>query len=166
MAKPSLTDVARKYCVEDLSGASIPGSRITKILMQLESGTPLSRFTLEYLRKNGFLALSRYAKSEISFKDFLQIAKPEQTGRREAAEAKTTVKKTRRPIKREAPLLAQNENKKILQQKNVPIKMTQESKPRPNIINLGTSMICLNILRRNIFQSSWTFYDVLIEALV
>ena len=75
----SLIEIASKYYLEDLPGASIPGSRITNILKQVESETPLSNLTLEYLRKNGFLALLQFAKNEISFTDFLKIAEPEAT---------------------------------------------------------------------------------------
>lgn len=46
LTKPSLMEVAIKYRIEDLRGASIPGSRMTKILEQLESGQLLSNFTL------------------------------------------------------------------------------------------------------------------------
>ncbi len=62
-------EVAIKYRVEDLRGASIPGSRMTKILEHLESSRLLSDFTLEYLHQKGFLALYRYAKKAISFTD-------------------------------------------------------------------------------------------------
>lgn len=98
---PSLAEVAGKYHVEDLSGASIPGSRITNILKQVESGTPLSSFTLEYLRENGFFALFRYAKNEISFSDFLKIAEPEQSKRRSSTETKAIKEATKRKLKRE-----------------------------------------------------------------
>jgi hypothetical protein len=57
--------VVCKYRLEDLPGASIPGSRMTKVLEQLETGMPLSEFTLEHLRKNGYLILTRYAKNGI-----------------------------------------------------------------------------------------------------
>lgn len=80
--KPTLMDLAVKYRVDDLRGAAIPGSRMTKILEQLELGQSLSNFTLEYLRKNGFIALYRYAQKEIPFTDYLEAAEPEKAKRR------------------------------------------------------------------------------------
>ncbi len=99
-ASPSLIEVARKYHLEDLPGASIPGSRITNVLKQLEAGTQLSNFTLEYLRKNSFIALFQYAKNEISFANFLTIAEPEQKQRRAVAEVKAKTEETARQLER------------------------------------------------------------------
>lgn len=99
-APPSLKEVARKYLLEDLAGTSIPGSRITNILKQVESGTPLSHFTLEYLHKNGFLALFQYAKNEISYPVFLTIAESEQKKRIAMAEVKAKKEETERQLER------------------------------------------------------------------
>lgn len=101
-AKPAIDEMARKYLVEDLSGASIPGSRINNILKQIESGLPLSNFTLEYLRKNGFLALLSYVKNEISFTAFQDAAGPEQAKRRALTEARILKEDVERKQKREA----------------------------------------------------------------
>ncbi|KJR98690.1 MAG: hypothetical protein VR65_19430 [Desulfobulbaceae bacterium BRH_c16a] len=102
LGKPSFIEVAVKYRVEDLRGASIPGSRMTKILEQLESGQLLSNFTLEYLHQKGFLALYRYAQKEISFTDYLKAAEPEKTKRFSAAEIKAIIEETEQNAKREA----------------------------------------------------------------
>lgn len=95
-------EVAVKYQVEDLRGASIPGSRMTKILEQLDSGQLLSNFTLEYLRKEGFLSLSRYARKEISFPDYLKAAEKEKYQRCSAAEIKALREEAEQKRKREA----------------------------------------------------------------
>lgn len=100
--KPTLMDVAIKYHVEDLRGALIPGSRMTKILEQLESGQLLSNFTLEYLRKRGFIALYRFAQKEISFTDYLKVAEPEKAERCSAAEIKARKEEAEQKAKREA----------------------------------------------------------------
>lgn len=123
---PSLVEVASKYHVEDLPGASIPGSRITNILKQVELGTPLSHFTLEYLRKNGFLALFRYAKNEISFTDFLKIAEPEQSKRRTSTEAKSIKEETERQLKRKAFLA----NVRLEQERAAAKKRAYDNDPR------------------------------------
>lgn len=122
----SLIEVARKYHVEDLSGASIPGSRITNILKQVETGTPLSSFTFEYLHKNGFLALFRYAKDEITFTDFLKIAKPEQSKRRASSETKVIREERERQSKREAYLA----NIKLEQERAAANKRAFDNDPR------------------------------------
>ncbi len=95
-------EVAVKYQVEDLHGASIPGSRMTKILEQLESGQLLSNFTLEYLRQKGFHTLYRYAQKEISFADYLKAAENEKYERCSAAEIKALREEAEQKRKREA----------------------------------------------------------------
>lgn len=99
---PSIGELARKYLVEDLSGASIPGSRISKILKQIESRTALSTYTLEYLQKSGFFAMISYAKDEVSFKDFQKAAKPEQIERRSLTEARISKEEAEKQEKRKA----------------------------------------------------------------
>ena len=99
-----LIEIARKYFVQDLSGAAIPGSRINNILKQVESGSPLSNFTLQYLQKNGFLALLSYVKNEISFVDFQKAAEPEQAKRQELTKARISWEEAERRKKREALL--------------------------------------------------------------
>lgn len=86
--KPALVDLANKYHVGDLPGTFIPGSRIVKILEQLESGQSLSSYTLEYLHKKGFLALFQYGQKELSFPDFQKAAETEQAARYAVAEEK------------------------------------------------------------------------------
>lgn len=95
-------EVAVKYQVEDLHGASIPGSRMTKILEQLESGQLLSNFTLEYLRQKGFHTLYCYAQKEISFADYLKAAENEKYERCSAAEIKALREEAEQKRKREA----------------------------------------------------------------
>lgn len=98
----SLIEIARKYFVQDLSGAAIPGSRINSILKKVESGSSVSNFTLQYLQKNGFLALLSYLKNEISFVDFQKAAKPEQARRQELTKAKISREEDERRQKKEA----------------------------------------------------------------
>ncbi|MBM9616024.1 hypothetical protein JWJ90_17280 [Desulfobulbus rhabdoformis] len=75
---------------------------MTKILEQLESGQLLSNFTLEYLRKEGFLSLSRYARKEISFPDYLKAAEKEKHQRCSVAEIKALREEAEQTRKREA----------------------------------------------------------------
>ena len=102
LGKSTLLEVAVKYQVEDLGGASIPGSRMTKILEQLESGQLLSNFTLEYLSQKGFHALYRYAHREISFTEYLKAAEAEKSQRCSAAETKILKEQAEQKRKQEA----------------------------------------------------------------
>ena len=113
-----LIEIARKYFVQDLSGAAIPGSRIHNILKQVESGSSLSNFTLQYLQKNGFLALLSYVKNEISFVDFQKAARPEQAKRQELTKARISWEEAERRQKREALLAkAKQEQERIAAQR-------------------------------------------------
>lgn len=94
-------EVAVKYRVEDLRGSSIPGSRMTKILEQLESGQLLSNFTLECLRQKGFLAPYRYVQKVISFNDYQKATELEKSERCSAAEIKALREEAEQKRKRE-----------------------------------------------------------------
>ncbi|MEW6520832.1 MAG: hypothetical protein AB1461_15615 [Thermodesulfobacteriota bacterium] len=125
-SSPTLTEVARKYRVDDLPAAFIPGSRIANILKQIESGTPLSSYALEYLRKNDFVALFRYANNELSLTDFLKAAEPEQLKRHASAEAKALQDEKERQLKREAFLI----NMKLEQERAAARKRAYDNDPK------------------------------------
>jgi hypothetical protein len=82
--------LATKYLVEDLTGALLSGSFLSKILDQLELGEPLSELTLQQLQKKGFIALLRHAKGELWFSEYAVVAHQEQLNRRQTAAAKIT----------------------------------------------------------------------------
>ena len=92
-------DLATKYRVEDLTGALLPGSFLSKILDQLELGEPLSSLTLQQLQKKGFIALLRYAKGELWFSEYAGVAHQEQLNRRKAAAAKITKENAEKKLK-------------------------------------------------------------------
>lgn len=83
-----IKDLAVKYHVEDLTGALLPGSFLSKILDKLELGEAISDFTLQQLQKKGFIALLRYAKGELWFSEYDTAARQEQLNRRQAVAAK------------------------------------------------------------------------------
>jgi hypothetical protein len=75
-------EMAIKYRVEDLSGALIPGSRLSNILKHLELGAePVFNAAQDFLRGKGLLALLNYAKKEVDFSEFVRVAEPEQSER-------------------------------------------------------------------------------------
>lgn len=92
LAMPSSDDkyklLARKYHVDDITSASIPGGRLFKVLKQLEEGKPISQYTQQYLRNNGLLALLYYyERKKLLSADFLQDAQKEQSERRTKTQA-------------------------------------------------------------------------------
>lgn len=100
--QPSRAEVATKYRLEDLPGAVIPGSRIAKILQQLEMSEPISETVLESLQKKGFTALCRYAKMKSTFSEYLKDAELERIERCSSAEAKAARAEAERERKAEA----------------------------------------------------------------
>ncbi|CAK8723453.1 MAG: hypothetical protein CDV28_10358 [Candidatus Electronema aureum] len=100
-------DLASKYRIDDLIGASIPGSRISNILKDLELNKKLSDMTQGFLQEKGFFALLSYARNDVSYADFVRIAKLEQTARVKTAEEVAATEKARQKIEREAFLAKQ-----------------------------------------------------------
>lgn len=98
-------EVAIKYHVEDLDSSLIPGSRLSNILQDLESGRPISNITQEFLRSKGLLALLHYAKKDISFVEFVEAAEQEDPERRRAAKI-TVLKEQAEQKKKKAALSA------------------------------------------------------------
>lgn len=80
-------EVAIKYRVDDLDGASIPGTLLAKTLEDLEKGESISNHAQDFLIKKGLLALLSYAKKEITFTKFFKVAESEQSERRLASKA-------------------------------------------------------------------------------
>lgn len=97
--------LARKYYVDDITSALIPGGRLFKILKQLEEGKPISQYIQQYLRKNGLLALLDYQqRKEIIFSAFLKNAQKEQAERRAEAEAKAIKDRKEKRLQEKARL--------------------------------------------------------------
>lgn len=92
-------EVAIKYRVDDLPGASIPASRLVKILENLEMGESISNHAQDFLIKKGLLALLSYAKKENTFSEFIKIAEDEQSERCLAAEAEALKKLAEQKLK-------------------------------------------------------------------
>lgn len=87
MADPSYRDTALRYCVDDLPGAEVPGSRLQNILECLQFGRPLTRLSLAFLQREGLEALHGLAADQQPFESFRAAALAEQAARVEAATA-------------------------------------------------------------------------------
>ena len=71
-------DLAKKYFVNDLPGAVIPATRLQNILENIEQGRPPSESSLVYLLQNGLVALQQFARGEMTYEEFRNIASGEQ----------------------------------------------------------------------------------------
>lgn len=101
---------AVKYCVEDLTGALLPGTPLSNVLKSLEvNEKPLSNTAQNFLKRKGLFGLLQYAKKEVTFNEFLKIAKKEQANRQieharflAEAEAKALRDKAEQKLKNDA----------------------------------------------------------------
>jgi len=105
MPSESLHDIARRYCVNDLPGASIPHARLQKILNCLQSGEQLTQRSLHFLQQQGLHMLYRLATSDLSYDKFYELAHTEQAIRIQnatAAQLAREAEEQRREAAREA----------------------------------------------------------------
>ena len=87
MVNPSYRDIALRYCVDDLPGASVLGARLQKILDCLQLGRSVTPLSLAFLQKQGLGALYRLATGTLSYDSFRERALSEQSVRIETATA-------------------------------------------------------------------------------
>ncbi len=121
----SSAEVAIKYCVDDIAGASIPGSRLSNILTDLELGRSISNIAQqEFLRSKGLLALLRYAKKECAFAEFLNIAELEKSERRLVTEPNA--------LKEEAERAESEKSKRRLADESMQIRLRQIKQMKEN----------------------------------
>lgn len=78
--------LASYYFVSDLSGSTIPSSRLREILERLEEQKTVSSYSLDYLRKLGLSALEKLAQRELTYDVFRQLAEVEKKQRERVAE--------------------------------------------------------------------------------
>lgn len=130
-------EIATKYSVQDLSGAIIPGSRLSNILTRVDSGEKnFSEIVLNYLKQQGLLALLQYAKKEITFTEFQALAKLEQPDRRLANEAKQKEQLAQQELKRNAISAKIEERQRITKAKRKAFENTPRYKDRVKLNNL------------------------------
>lgn len=81
-------ELAERYFVDDLPGASRPGARLNGILERIDSGRTISAIAQSFLEKTGLRALCDYANGEIDLEVFGSRAAPEKLVRVKAARLK------------------------------------------------------------------------------
>ena len=74
MVNPSCRDIALRYCVDYLPGASILGACLQKILDCLQLGKPVTRLSLIFLQEKGLDVLHRLASGELPYDSFRELA--------------------------------------------------------------------------------------------
>jgi Flp pilus assembly protein TadD len=127
MSHNKYKEIAIKYVVDDYPSSTIPGSRLSKILDNLEnSKTSITVYSLQFLKKQGFIALYQYALDEIDYSEFTKKAKQEQPKRQHEREVKLAKEKAEQEEKRK--ILA--EKAKATMQKAMAQKRAYENDPR------------------------------------
>jgi len=96
----SSLDTARRYRLEDVPNAASAGGQLANILEQLETSGALSNTVLNYLGREGFLALRRLGAREVMYEDYLPLAEQAQAARR-AVEAREAEAEERRRQERD-----------------------------------------------------------------
>jgi tetratricopeptide (TPR) repeat protein len=81
-------ELAERYFVDDLPGASRPGARLYGILERIDSGQTISAIAQSFLEQTGLRALCELASGEIDLGMFGSRAAPERLARTKAARLK------------------------------------------------------------------------------
>lgn len=93
---PVRSEIAGKYFLSDVQGATVPASRLSTILGNLDQGKAISAIALEYLRKEGYFALLSLAEGQYTYGDFAKAAVIE----REIREAEAAATKQKEEAER------------------------------------------------------------------
>ena len=82
MNQNQLKELAVKYCIEDLTDSSRPGTFLANVICRIELAPDfIPEITKECLEKAKLKALLKYACKQISFAEYLNIARSEQKER-------------------------------------------------------------------------------------
>lgn len=126
-------DPAHRYFVDDRPDASVPATRLRNILTSLQQGRRLSALAQGYLQQQGLVALQRFARSEVTYEAFSEIAIAERAARERVAEAERLAKEAARLVEEaeykagEAVRAAEYERER---QRNEDARRTRESDPK------------------------------------
>ncbi|PID33610.1 MAG: hypothetical protein CR955_01690 [Thiotrichales bacterium] len=149
MNKNKYKKIAEKYAVDDLPGSLIPGSRLNKFLEKLElSENCVTEYSLLFLKKNGFAALFRYAKNEISYEEFFKQACLERLRRVHIAKIREAKEKAKQ--EEEKKILASN-RKLIKLEKRYGLYSFIEQDKYPKVMNIIHKIeSCLRLSEKDI----------------
>jgi tetratricopeptide (TPR) repeat protein len=79
--KPSAADLAAAYFLDDVAGATIPGSRLQAVLERVEARRPLTVIQQAFLQERGYDALLRFALGGLDEDGFRNSSRVEQESR-------------------------------------------------------------------------------------
>ena len=142
---PSYRETAIYYCVDDMPGATIPSSRLQKILASLQSGKSVTQLSLTYLRQQNLSALHRFVQGELTYDAFRDLALIERSKRerveiarvarqaseaeqraREAEQRAREVEATRRAREKDPAYIAKINNQKLRARYGIDIFIEQQ----------------------------------------
>lgn len=84
--------------MDDIPGALIRGSRLARILDDIEcSNKTITKYSLDWLNKQGLVALCSYATKKISYREFLEQSKIEQKKRLHTKEVEVAKSNAKEP---------------------------------------------------------------------
>ena len=125
-AVQEVEQLAKKYHVEDVSGAALPGSRISNILMHIERGMALTTSTRSYLEKQQCQALLSLVAGEIDYEEFSRLIHKEKAARKQQREREEKARQQAREKEEQRLQKAYEERRK----KEVQERLRRESDPR------------------------------------
>lgn len=126
MTNPSLREIALHYCVDDLPGATVPSSRLQKLLDCLRLGKSVTPLSLIFLQKQGLEALYRLATGALPYGNFREVALAEQAIRIGAA----TAARLAREAEERAREAAMQARMKLAREKAEAARLARESDPK------------------------------------
>jgi len=89
MTRSLHADLAERYFLEDLPGATQLGARLNGILLKIDAGEQVTALQRQFLATKGLHALNALAAGTISLGEFQEAAEKERAARIEEASAKT-----------------------------------------------------------------------------
>jgi hypothetical protein len=88
MTRNLIANLAQRYLVDDLPGASQSGARLNGILLRIDAGEQITPLQRQFLATTGLRALDALADGKISLGEFQATAEQQQAARVEQASAK------------------------------------------------------------------------------
>lgn len=99
MSSSTLYDIAHHFCVSEIPGATIPFTRLSKVLDSIYHGRPLTAMSQVYLLEQSLTDLHQLATGQITYETYLVAASAAQQERKHAAETERQVKEAERLAK-------------------------------------------------------------------
>lgn len=87
MNSPTLYEIACYFCVSCIKSATIPATRLSKILENIFHGRPLTALSLKYLQQLNLTELHQLASDQITYEAFIAALDPELVAREQAAKS-------------------------------------------------------------------------------